>query len=107
MADAIGSGVCELVGLGRAAVLEPELPRKLLLNPDYDDSLAFGMGHQVRGLWFGKLFAAKIIGGSFGIQFFSYNMRRLGQGLSSNSNASVPWVVGVGIWEALSSGMMK
>ena len=107
MADAIESGVCELVGLGRAAVLEPELPRKMLLNPDYDDSLAFGMSHQVRGLWFGKLFPAKIIGGSFGIQFFYYNMRRLGQGLSSDPNASVPWVVGVGIWEALSSGVMK
>ena len=89
MADAIDSCVCELVGLGRAAVLEPELPRKCLLNPDYDDSLAFGMSHQVRGLWFGKMFPAKIIGGSFGIQFFYYNMRRLGRGMSSDPDASV------------------
>jgi 2,4-dienoyl-CoA reductase-like NADH-dependent reductase (Old Yellow Enzyme family) len=107
MADAIDSGACQLVGLGRAAVLEPELPRKLLLNPHYDDSLAFGMSHQVRGLWFGKMFPAKIIGGGFGIQFFYYNMRRLGHGMSSDPNVSVPWVVGVGIWEALSSGVMK
>jgi hypothetical protein len=107
MADAIDSGVCKLVGLGRAAVLEPELPRKLLLNPDYDDSLAFGMSHQVRGLWFGKMFPAKIIGGSFGIKFFYYNMRRLGHGMSSDPDASVPWVVGVGIWETLSSGVTQ
>jgi 2,4-dienoyl-CoA reductase-like NADH-dependent reductase (Old Yellow Enzyme family) len=107
MADAIDSGICELVGLGRAAVLEPELPRKLLLNPDYDDSLAFGMSHQVRGLWFGKMFPAKIIGGSFGIKFFYYNMRRLGHGMSSDPDASVPWIVGVGIWETLSSGVMQ
>ena len=70
MADAIDPGVCDLVGLGRAGVLEPELPRKLLLNPDYDDSLALGMSHQFRKLWFGKMFPIKIIGGSFGIQFF-------------------------------------
>jgi hypothetical protein len=107
MADAIESGVCELVGLGRAAVLEPELPRKMLLNPAYDDSLAFGMSHIVRGLWFGKMFPAKIIGESFGIQFFYYNMRRLGRGMSSDPNASVPWIVGVGIWETLSSGVVQ
>jgi 2,4-dienoyl-CoA reductase-like NADH-dependent reductase (Old Yellow Enzyme family) len=90
MADAIDSGVCNL-----------------LLNPDYDDSLAFGMSHQVRGLWFGKMFPAKIIGGSFGIKFFYYNMRRLGHGMSSDPDASVPWIVGVGIWETLSSSVMQ
>ncbi|KAM0702079.1 hypothetical protein Q7P35_010989 [Cladosporium inversicolor] len=107
MADAIESGVCQLVGLGRAAVLEPELPSKLLLNPDYDDSLTFGMSHQVRGLWFGKMFPAKIIGVSFGIQLFYYNVRRLVRGMSSDPNACVPWVVGVGIWETLSSGVVQ
>lgn len=107
MADAVDSGVCQLVGLGRAAVLEPELPRKLLLNTDYDDDLAFGISHQIRGLWFGKMFPAKIIGGSFGIQFFYYNMRRLGHGMSSDPNASVPWVVAMSIWETLSSGVVR
>ena len=107
MADAIDSGVCELVGLGRAAVLEPALPRKVLLNPDYDDDLALGISHQIRGLWFGKMFPAKIIGGSFGIQFFYYNMRRLGHGLSSDPDVSVPWVVGIGIWESLTSGVTQ
>ena len=28
MADAVESGVCDLVGLGRAAVLQPDLPAK-------------------------------------------------------------------------------
>jgi hypothetical protein len=79
----------------------------MLLNPAYDDSLAFGMSHIVRGLWFGKMFPAKIIGESFGIQFFYYNMRRLGRGMSSDPNASVPWIVGVGIWETLSSGVVQ
>lgn len=107
MADAIDSGVCELVGLGRAAVLEPELPRKVLLNPDLDDDTALGMSHQVRGLWFGSLFPAKIIGRSFGLQFFYYNMRRLGHGLSSDPNASVPWIFAMGIIETLRSGVMQ
>ena len=34
MADAVHSGTCDLIGLGRSAVLEPEIPRAVLLNPD-------------------------------------------------------------------------
>ena len=37
MADAVESGVCDLVGLGRAAVLQPDLPAKILLNPAVKD----------------------------------------------------------------------
>lgn len=37
MADAVESGICDLVGLGRAAVLQPDLPAKILLNPAVKD----------------------------------------------------------------------
>ena len=55
MADAIDSNICDLIGLGRAAVLEPELPRKILLNAEYDDELALAKSHIVRGQWFAKM----------------------------------------------------
>lgn len=62
MADAIDSGVCQLIGLGRAAVLEPDLPKKILLNAVYDDDHAVAMSHKVRGLWLSKIIPVKIVG---------------------------------------------
>lgn len=93
MADAVQSGVCDLVGLGRTAVLEPSLPRDVLLNTDVPDELALGMPHQVRGLWLTNYVPAKVVGAGLGIQFFYWNMRRLGDGLAVMPYASVPWVV--------------
>lgn len=92
MADSIDSGVCQLIGLGRSAVLEPELPRKTLLNPEIDDDSAIGMSHIVRGQWFAKMIPAKIVGGGLPIKFFYYNMKRLGRGLASDPYASLPFV---------------
>ena len=69
MADALYSGTCDMIGLGRSAVLEPELPRKILLNPEYDDEGSVAMSHIVRGQWFTKLIPVKVIGGGLAIQF--------------------------------------
>lgn len=104
MADALSSSTCQLIGLGRAAVLEPELPAKVLLNPAFDDEGALAMSHIVRGQWLSDLVPVKAVGSSLGIQFFYYNMRRLGKGLGSQPDASIPWIIGVGVWEALASG---
>nr|OQO22164.1 hypothetical protein B0A51_08367 [Rachicladosporium sp. CCFEE 5018] len=107
MADALDSGICQMIGLGRAAVLEPELPRKVLLNPEYDDELALGMSHIVRGQWLSNLVPIKVIGSGLPIQFFYYNMKRLGNGLSSDPDASIPYVIAMSIWETVSSGWSK
>lgn len=93
MADAIQTGTCQLIGLGRTAVLQPTLPRDILLNPDIPDSEALGMPHQIRGLWLSRAIPAKIVGAGLPIQFFYWNMRRLGSGLASMPYASLPWVV--------------
>ena len=93
MADAVDSGVCDLIGLGRTAVLEPSVPKDVLLNPDLTDDEALALPHQIRGLWLSKWIPAKVVGSGLGIQFFYWNMRRLGRGLLSDPYASVPWVV--------------
>lgn len=93
MADGIESGVTDLIGLGRAAVLEPTLPRSKLVNPNVSDEDAFAISHQIRGQWFPNLIPAKIVGQSIGIQFFYHNMRRLGRGLKSDPNLSLPVMV--------------
>lgn len=107
MADAITSGACQLVGLGRSAVLEPELPAKVLLNSEYDDDTALATSHIVRGQWFAKAVPIKVVGSGLGIQFFYYNMRRLGRGLQSQPDASIPYIIAVGVWESLCSGLSK
>jgi len=37
-------------------VLEPTLPRDVLLNSDVPDGAALGMTHVIRGLWLSKVF---------------------------------------------------
>ncbi len=93
MADAVASGVCDLVGLGRAAVLEPSIPKDILLNENMPDDLAIAVPHIVRGQWFAKMIPVKVVGGGLALQFFYWNMRRLGNGLKSDPDASIPWMV--------------
>lgn len=107
MADALDSGVCDLIGLGRAAVLEPELPRKTILNPEYDDDQALGMSHIVRGQWFVGMIPAKIVGSGLPIQFFYYNMKRLGAGLQSAPNTTLPFVFFYNIYSGLRKSLTK
>lgn len=107
MADAIDSGVCDLIGLGRAAVLEPELPRKKLLNQEVGDEEALGISHIVRGQWFTMLMPAKVIGRGFALSFFYHTMRLLGNGLRPDPNVSIPWIFMLKVWNGIWSGLRK
>lgn len=107
MADAIDSGVCDLLGLGRAAVLEPSLPKDVLLNPDVPDDTALALPHMVRGQWLARWVPVKVVGAGLPIEFFYWNMRRLGAGLKSDPYASIPFVVFENIVGALSSATLS
>nr|POE72124.1 nadh-dependent flavin oxidoreductase nada [Quercus suber] len=105
MADAIYSRTCDLIGLGRAAVLEPTLPRSVLLNPAFDDADSGAQPHLVKGQWFARMIPIKVVGAGLPIQFFYYNMRRLGKGLRSDPDASIPFIVLLGFWSTLRDGV--
>lgn len=106
MADGLDSGVTDLIGLGRAAVLEPELPARTLLNAAVPDERALGLaGFQVRGLWLADWFPVKLVGAGLGVQFFYHNMRRMGRGLNPVRNLSLPGMVLADAWETLRSGL--
>ncbi|KAI9875447.1 MAG: hypothetical protein M1830_008461 [Pleopsidium flavum] len=107
MADAIDSGVCSLIGLGRTAVLQPNIPRALLLNPSVPDEAALAQSHIVRGQWFARMIPVKVVGAGLAIQFFYHNMRRLGNGLQCDPDVSIPWVVFEGLMETFRSGLMQ
>ena len=105
MADALASQTCQLLGLGRTAVLDPSIPRSLLLNPAIPDDAAFAPSHLVRGQWLANWIPVKVIGSGLPIQFFYYNMRRLGNGLRSSPDASIPWVLWEGVLETVRAGV--
>lgn len=107
MADAIDSGVCSLVGLGRSVVLQPDLPKTILLNPAVPDEQAFAQSHIVKGQWFANIIPVKVVGAGLAIQFFYYNMRRLGNGLKSDPNASFPYIIYQGFLETVRSGLLQ
>lgn len=84
------AGVCSVVGLGRAVVLQPSLPREILLNPAIPDDEALATPHIVKGLWVTRLgVLPKLVGMGLPLQFFYYNMRRLGSGLNADPHTSV------------------
>ena len=49
----------------------------------------------------------KVVGSGLAIQVFYHNMRRLGNGLKSDPDLSIPWVVFEGIKETISSGVLQ
>lgn len=106
MSDAIDSGITDLIGLGRAAVLEPDIPKKLLLEESITDDEALAMPHIVKGQWFSNMIPIKVVGSGLPIQFFYHNMRRLGAGLGSDPDASIPYLVWTNIVETVKSGLM-
>ena len=107
MADAIDSGVCSMIGLGRIAVLQPEIPIAVLLNPAVPDDAAFALSHIVKGQWFARIIPVKVVGAGLAIQFFYHNMRRLGNGLKSDPDASIPCIVVQDILETFRSRLVQ
>lgn len=106
MADAIDSGVCSLIGLGRSVVLQPDLPKAVLLNPSIPDDQAFAQSHIVKGQWFANMIPVKVVGAGLAIQFFYHNMRRLGNGMKSDPDASIPYIVFQSVLETFRSGLL-
>lgn len=107
MADAVDSGVCQLIGLGRTAILDPDIPKAVLLNPSIPDASAVAQSHIVRGQWFANMIPVKVVGSGMTIQFFYYNMKRLGDGLKSSPNASIPFILFRSILETFRSGLSQ
>lgn len=104
MADAIASGACDLIGLGRSAVLEPEIPLKLL-NESVSDEEALARPHIVRGQWLSNMIPIKAVGSGLPIQFFYFNMKRLGKGLKADPDKSIPGIVLCAIGDAMTGAV--
>ncbi len=49
----------------------------------------------------------EVVGVGIAIQIFYHNMRRLGNGLKSDPDASIPYIVFQGILETFRSGLLQ
>ena len=107
MADAIESGVCSLIGLGRSVVLQPDLPAAILLNPSLPNDQAFPQSHIVKGQWFANMIPVKVVGSGLALQFFHHSMRRMGHGLKGDPDMSIPSMVFKHILETFRSGLLQ
>jgi hypothetical protein len=85
MAEAILSGASDFIGVGKTAVLEPDIPKRLLLNTKLSADEALASPHIVRDEWFSNIIPVKVVGGWLAIQFFYFDMRRPGNGLGEDS----------------------
>jgi hypothetical protein len=84
---------------------EPDIPKRLLLNIELTDHKALARPHIVRGQWSSNMIPVKVVGSGLPIQFFYFNMRRLGYGLKPDPDKSIPGMVLGSIIETLHSGL--
>ena len=105
MADAITSGACDLIGLGRTAVLQLIFLNNCSSIRKLADDEALAKLHIVRGQWLSNMMPVKVEGSELPIQLFYFNIRRLGPGLKPDPVKSIPGMVLSAIIKTVHSGL--
>lgn len=62
MEEALSEGACDLIGLGRPAIVNPFLPANLILNKEVKDDDARVYAKRIQTPWLLKKFGPKSIG---------------------------------------------
>ncbi|KAK2042910.1 FMN-linked oxidoreductase [Colletotrichum somersetense] len=78
MEAALKAGCCDLVGLARPSVLDPLLPRRVLLNPDVEDGEAVAYAKKIPEGTLAKKLGVKLIGVGTERDWYVGNMHRIG-----------------------------
>jgi 2,4-dienoyl-CoA reductase-like NADH-dependent reductase (Old Yellow Enzyme family) len=82
MEDALASGGCDIIGIGRPAAVLPKLPKEIILNtkevPDDDAQVAL---ERVKVPFWAQLVPVKQIGAGYQTQYYSRQIRRMSRGL--------------------------
>ncbi|KAL3484213.1 hypothetical protein BJX62DRAFT_58952 [Aspergillus germanicus] len=79
---ALKAGVCDLVGIGRPAVLRPDIPR-LMMDAAYSNQEASVVFHKVPVPLVARLLQIKSLGGGAETEYFRGQIHRLADGLST------------------------
>jgi hypothetical protein len=82
MEDALASGGCDIIGIGRPAAVLPKLPKDIILNtkevPDDEAQVAL---EPVKVPFWAQLVPVKQIGAGYQTQYYSRQIRRMSRGL--------------------------
>ena len=81
MEDALQSGACDLIGIGRPAAVLPKLPKEIILDmkvPDPEATVA--LARVKNPLWM-DYFPLKQVGAGYQTVYFAEQIHRMGEGL--------------------------
>ncbi|GKZ92156.1 hypothetical protein AnigIFM59636_004869 [Aspergillus niger] len=73
---------CDMIGIGRPAVLKPTLPNDILLNPDVPAESARLVTQQINQPWILKMLSNRSVGAGLESTWYSSQIERLGRGLA-------------------------
>ncbi|KAL3456208.1 hypothetical protein BJX64DRAFT_281536 [Aspergillus heterothallicus] len=79
---ALKAGVCDLVGIGRPAVLRPDFPR-LIMDNTYSNEEARVVFSRVPVPFLARLLQIKVLGGGAESEYFQHQIHRIADGLST------------------------
>ena len=97
MAEAIGSGAVDMVGLARILAIEPDLPERLLSGKE--------PRHQVKPIRTGIKAIDKL--GLLEISWYTGQLKRIGNGQPPKPNESGLWVLAKQAWHMARAGRKK
>ncbi|KAF5663736.1 NADH oxidase [Fusarium heterosporum] len=79
MEDALTEGACDLIGLGRPAIINPSLPANTILNKEVKTEDANLYARRIQTPWILKRFGPKSIGSGVEITWYRKQMQAIGK----------------------------
>ncbi|KAM0352341.1 hypothetical protein ACHAPU_002006 [Fusarium lateritium] len=79
MEDALTEGACDLIGLGRPAIINPSLPVNTILNKEVKTEDASLYARRIQTPWILKRFGPKSIGSGVEITWYRKQMQAIGK----------------------------
>ncbi|KAF4333047.1 NADH oxidase [Fusarium beomiforme] len=79
MEAALNEGACDLIGIGRPAVLNPSLPLNTILSAEISDEDAKVYARKVETPWLLKKFAPRSVGAGVESTWYSKQMQQIGR----------------------------
>ncbi|KAI0198270.1 NADH:flavin oxidoreductase/NADH oxidase [Astrocystis sublimbata] len=79
MRSALESGDCDLIGIGRPAVLDPKLPKEIVLNTNISDAESTLRTQNIKTPWITKVTGIQAVSAGAESRWYSSQMQKMGQ----------------------------
>lgn len=81
MEDAISSGGCDLIGIGRPAAVLPKLPKEIILNTEVPDEVAHVALAPLQVPFLVQMLPVKQVGAGYQTNYYCGQIQRMSRGL--------------------------